>query len=110
MFYKPGMQFSFSDTSLCSLQDIVPTIYGLQQNATKSGLNGIDLFSGIYKTGQFYLLHDLHQMGWIAPHVNYLATYQNGTLLHPISNKPDMTDSISAMVLSAYKVYADILR
>jgi phosphoglycerol transferase MdoB-like AlkP superfamily enzyme len=106
VFYKPGVQLSFNDSSLCSLQDIIPTVYGLQQQQTIQGLRGVDLFSGSYKTGQFYMLHELHQLGWIAPEIRFLASYTNNELKHVVTNEPFVQDSIGALVMAAYKVSA----
>jgi phosphoglycerol transferase MdoB-like AlkP superfamily enzyme len=107
IFYKPGIQLSFNDITLCSLQDIFPTIYGLHQQQKVNSLHGIDLFSGNFKTGQFYLLHELHQLGWIAPDVRYLASYTNEELKYVLTNQPQVQDSISALVMASYRVFAN---
>ncbi|XVJ66800.1 MAG: LTA synthase family protein [Lacibacter sp.] len=107
LFYKPGLQQTYTYTALCSLQDIVPTVYGLNRTKPVNGITGIDLLSGYYKTGQFFMLHELHQAGWIAPQLKFLASYENGSLKHVLTNQKSKTDSISALVLAAYKIYAD---
>jgi phosphoglycerol transferase MdoB-like AlkP superfamily enzyme len=107
LFYKPGVNLFKQDSSLCSIQDILPTVYGLQQQTNISGIGGIDLFSGYYKTGQFFMLHDLHQLGWIAPKTRYIASFVKGRLEHILTNETSLSDSIGSLVLASYKVYAD---
>jgi phosphoglycerol transferase MdoB-like AlkP superfamily enzyme len=107
LFYKSGLQQQYTDTALCSLQDILPTVYGWHYSNSVNDLTGIDLLSGYYKTGQFFMLHELHQAGWIAPQLKFLASYENGALKHVLTNQKSKTDSISALVLAAYKIYAD---
>lgn len=107
LFYKPGLQQPCTDTSVCSLQDILPTVYGWQHSNVVNDITGIDLLSGYYKTGQFFMLHELHQAGWIASQLKFLASYENAALKHVLTNQKSKTDSISALVLAAYKIYAD---
>jgi hypothetical protein len=107
LFYKQGLQKIITDTSLCSLQDILPTVYGLQQTKPVNSIMGIDLLSGYYKTGQFFMLHELHQLGWIAPQLKFLASYESGELKHVLTNQKSKTDSIRSLAVAAYKIYAD---
>lgn len=106
LFYKPGLQ-QYTDTALCSLQDILPTVYGWHHTQPVSSRTGIDLLSGYYKTGQFFMLHELHQAGWIAPSLKFLASYEKGDLKHVLTNQKSKTDSIRSLVAAAYKIYAD---
>lgn len=106
LFYKQGA-IAQMDSTLCGIQDILPTVYGLRNNTNQSGIRGIDLFSGYYKTGQFYLLQDLRQMGWVTPAARFLASYNSGKLQNILTNQPaSSSDSLTALVLAAYKVYA----
>lgn len=107
LFYKSGLQQPYTDTALCSLQDILPTVYGWHHTQPVSSITGIDLLSGYYKTGQFFMLHELHQAGWIAPQLKFLASYEKGDLKHVLTNQKSKTDSISTLVSAAYKIYAD---
>ncbi len=106
LFYKWGISGA-TDSSLCSIQDILPTVQGLVNETTNSTITGVDLFSGHYKTGQLFMLQDLHQLGWVSNNVRLLTTYANGTIQNTVSNQHTrMADSIASLALATYKIYA----
>lgn len=105
LFYSPSAKWSYTDSSLCSLQDIIPTVAGFVQQPAVSSVNGIDLFSGSYKKGQFYMLHELNQAGWLSHSARYLSFFDEGKFKTADCSYGFNADSLRKLTVAAYKTY-----